>query len=82
VCNVRLQQLPYWLSVLRRLEALDLYHTGVVTEQQVLAQLPALHCVGVPWHASGVVVYGRATHLHFGDVDCLREYGCMVAAQW
>jgi Leucine-rich repeat (LRR) protein len=64
--NDGLCQLPSWLSQLRCLEVLGLQRTGVETHQEVLAQMPGLRCVAVGgWDAA--TVYGRASHLLFGD---------------
>jgi Leucine-rich repeat (LRR) protein len=66
--NKDLQQLPEWLSCLRRLELLDLRDTGVKTQQHVLAALPALRRVrlsgGEPLRAA---VFAGAKHLHFAE---------------
>jgi hypothetical protein len=61
--------LPSWLTLLRRLEALDLYGTGVVTEQPVLALMPSLRCVRVPPTVAAAVVFGQASHLLFVDIS-------------
>jgi hypothetical protein len=65
----RFCELPSWLSVLRRLEVLDLWGTGVVSEQPVLAQMPSLRSVIPPAAASRVILFGAATPLHFGNTD-------------
>jgi Leucine-rich repeat (LRR) protein len=70
--NHALCQLPAWLSQLRRLETLRLVGTGVVTEQQVLARMPALRCVKMFSGYAGVV-YGSATHLLWGHSSRFEE---------
>jgi hypothetical protein len=67
-------QLPSWLSMLRRLEALDLQGTEVMTEQDVLACMPALRYVRVPRQAEAAEVFGKATHLLFADVSRVWQY--------
>jgi Leucine-rich repeat (LRR) protein len=67
--NRSFSQLPAWLSELQGLEILDLSDTEITTEQQVLAQLPALRCVALPGDAPAAEVYGAATHLHWGHSD-------------
>jgi Leucine-rich repeat (LRR) protein len=59
--NRLLCELPSWCSQLHNLEQLDLQHTGVLTEQPVLAQMPALHAVSLT--AGQAVVCGAVPHL-------------------
>jgi Leucine-rich repeat (LRR) protein len=70
--NSNLQQLPAWLSQLRRLEAINLVHTGVHYEQEVLAHLPLLRCVRLV-KADNCGVFNRAPHLLFGHSRRLRQ---------
>jgi Leucine-rich repeat (LRR) protein len=70
--NPKLCKLPTWLSQLGCLEALDLGSTGVVTQQQVLAQMASLRCVKAS-QRQAKVVYGAATHLHWGHSTRLEE---------
>jgi Leucine-rich repeat (LRR) protein len=70
--NPKLCKLPTWLSQLGCLEALDLISTGVVSEQQVLAQMPTLRCVQI-FQRHAKEVYGAAAHLHWGHSTRLEE---------
>jgi Leucine-rich repeat (LRR) protein len=69
--NQGLDQLPSWLSELRQLELLDLDNTHIWQEQQVLAQLPALRCITLPYGLwqTPAVLYANVPHLHWGHSD-------------
>jgi Leucine-rich repeat (LRR) protein len=65
--NKGMQQLPSWMSQLQQLELLDVDKTGITTQQQVLAEMPALRCVKLPAAVSPAVMYACAPHLHWGS---------------
>jgi Leucine-rich repeat (LRR) protein len=66
--NPLLQQLPGWLSCMSRLEVLHLDHTGITTQQEVLAALPLLRQVklsGSHKKLTPAEVLASAPHLLF-----------------
>lgn len=66
--NTYLDQLPAWLSQLQLLQELDLWQSGVETEQEVLRQLPLLRRVRLcEREVAAGKVYGSCPHLHWGQ---------------